>query len=139
MKTDEQLTDEQRALRLVISCASGISILSIIDIYGFSASKQLGFSHELLSLLSLFVIISFTFISSKYISRKAAIWTGIVLGFFESAIGQMWFIESSNGELKDPWPPVYLIAIIFYTAFFYGIARLINYFLYKEKTNQAEM
>jgi hypothetical protein len=92
-------TEMQKNLKLFIFCVIGLSILSIVDLFGFSASKHFGFSSIYISLFSLILILVFTFFANKLISPKAAIRTGFLLGFFESAFGQIWFIQSTNGEL----------------------------------------
>lgn len=127
------LTRQQSFLRLLVTLATGLLLLTLLDLFWFSIAKQLDLPspHNFQLLFSSVLIVGLTFISSKYNSKQFAIWTSILLSIFEWSTGEILYIHSTNGELIEPWPPIYLFAIIFYTAIFYFIARLINNILHK--------
>lgn len=131
MTTLKRLTRKQTMWRFALTLCVALFLLTFIDLYGYSVSKRLGLSYIVLFLISVSIITLATFLISNFINKKLAIWASVLLGIFESSTGQILYIDSANGQIKDPWPPAYLFTIIFYAIAFYFIARLINYFLHK--------
>jgi uncharacterized membrane protein len=131
---DNNKTNLQRIIRFTLILASGLILITLSDLYGFSISNKLNFSNVFLFIFNLVTITVCTFIASRFIGKKTALWISTILTFFEISIGQIIFIESSNGKLQEPWPPIYFISIIIYTTIFYFITRLINRIVWQNRT-----
>lgn len=132
-----KITNLQTIVRFISIVTSGLILITLIDLYGFSISNKLNFSSGFFPLLNFIVIIISTFLASKFIGKKTTLWTSTILMFFEISTGQIIYIGSTNGKLLEPWPPVYFISIIIYTTIFYFIARLINRLVWGKEPNMS--
>lgn len=86
--------------------------------------KNLAIDPENVFVGTFLTITMMTILASRYINKEFAKLTAVIASFFETAYGQLVWLESA-GE-ADPWPPIYFFAIILFTGFFYLFSVLIN-------------
>ena len=95
----------------------GCALITLIDIVGSIASKQVNFNYSNLSPISFIIYTVISFLIAKRSDRKSAIVSGGFLGLFDATVGLKlsMALQANTGDfdMSSITLPVYLGTVIF--------------------------